>query len=104
MNGIQYNFGDIPPIPKINELIDAVLSRTQSKTPTVVHPGYKITRIRRFYMRKVKFTESTIVEKLDELLKGFPKLDDIHPFYADLINILYDNKKSNRRFRKCKIF
>ena len=41
-------------------------------------------------MRKVRFTEDTIVEKLDGILKGFPKLDDIHPFYADMINILYD--------------
>ena len=90
MNSIQYNFKNIPIIPKANELIDTVLSRTQSKTPTVTHPGYKITRIRKFYMRKVRFTEDTIVEKLDGILKGFPKLDDIHPFYADMINILYD--------------
>ena len=90
MNSIQYNFKNIPIIPKVNELIDTILSRTQSKTPTVTHPGYKITRIRKFYMRKVRFTEDTIVEKLDGILKGFPKLDDIHPFYADMINILYD--------------
>ena len=90
MNSIQYNFKNIPIIPKVNELIDTILSRTQSKTPTVTHPGYKITRIRKFYMRKVRFTEDTIVEKLDGIIKGFPKLDDIHPFYADMINILYD--------------
>jgi nucleolar GTP-binding protein len=41
-------------------------------------------------MRKVRFTEDTIVEKLDGIVKNFPKLDDIHPFYADMINILYD--------------
>ena len=90
MNSIQYNFKNIPIIQKVNELIDTILSRTQSKTPTVTHPGYKITRIRKFYMRKVRFTEDTIVEKLDGILKSFPKLDDIHPFYADMINILYD--------------
>ena len=90
MNSIQYNFKSIPIIPKVNELIDTILSRTQTKTPTVTHPGYKITRIRKFYMRKVRFTEDTIVEKLDGIIKGFPKLDDIHPFYADMINILYD--------------
>ena len=41
-------------------MIDIVLTRTQRKTPTVIHPGYKITRIRNFYMRKVKFTQQTI--------------------------------------------
>lgn len=71
-------------------MIDIILTRTQRKTPTVIHPGYKITRIRAFYMRKVKFTQQTIDEKLGAMLQDFPRLDDIHPFYADLMNILYD--------------
>ena len=41
-------------------------------------------------MRKVKFTCSNFTEKLAEILLEFPKLEDIHPFYADLINVLYD--------------
>ncbi len=41
-------------------------------------------------MRKVKFTEQSISEKLGAILADFPRLDDIHPFYADLMNILYD--------------
>ena len=90
MSTIQYNFKSIPIIPNANNLIDIILSRTQTKTPTVTHPGYKITRIRKFYMRKVRFTYSTIQEKLDGIIKNFPKLDEIHPFYSDLINILYD--------------
>jgi nucleolar GTP-binding protein len=71
-------------------MVDIVLTRTQRKTPTVIHPGYKITRIRSFYMRKVKFTQQTIDEKLGAMLQDFPRLDDVHPFYADLMNILYD--------------
>jgi hypothetical protein len=31
-----------------------------------------------------------VVEKVDSIISNFPKLDDIHPFYGDLINILYD--------------
>jgi len=87
---VVYNFKKIQPIPSANEFIDIVLTRTQRKTPTVIHPGYKITRIRAFYMRKVKFTEQTINEKLGAILADFPRLDDIHPFYGDLMNILYD--------------
>ncbi len=41
-------------------------------------------------MRKVKFTQQTIDEKLGAMLQDFPRLDDIHPFYADLMNVLYD--------------
>lgn len=87
---VVYNFKKIAPIPNVTEMIDIVLTRTQRKTPTVIHPGYKITRIRAFYMRKVKFTQQTIEEKLGAILQEFPRLDDIHPFYADLMNILYD--------------
>lgn len=70
--------------------MDIILTRTQRKTPTVIHPGYKISRIRSFYARKVKFTQQTIEEKLMQMLQDFPRLDDIHPFYADLMNVLYD--------------
>jgi nucleolar GTP-binding protein len=89
-SAIQYNFKSIPIVPTGNELIDIILSKTQRKTPTVVHPQYNIQRIRKFYMRKVKFTNQSVAEKLQSILEGFPKLDDIHPFYSDLINILYD--------------
>eukprot|EP01038_Epipyxis_sp_PR26KG_P009565 gene9565-12883_t len=87
---VVYNFKKITPIPNAADMIDIVLTRTQRKTPTVIHPGYKISRIRSFYMRKVKFTQQTIDEKLGAILQDFPRLDDIHPFYADLMNILYD--------------
>ena len=29
-------------------------------------------------------------EKVTRILEDFPRLDDIHPFYADLCNVLYD--------------
>eukprot|EP00559_Dactyliosolen_fragilissimus_P005324 CAMPEP_0184863056 /NCGR_PEP_ID=MMETSP0580-20130426/8771_1 /TAXON_ID=1118495 /ORGANISM="Dactyliosolen fragilissimus" /LENGTH=700 /DNA_ID=CAMNT_0027361117 /DNA_START=105 /DNA_END=2207 /DNA_ORIENTATION=- len=77
-------------IPASTDLIDIVLTRTQRKTPTVVHPGYKINRIRSFYMRKIKFTQQTISERLTAILTDFPRLNDIHPFYSDLCNTLYD--------------
>ncbi|KAJ2662133.1 Nucleolar GTP-binding protein 1 [Coemansia sp. RSA 1200] len=85
-----YNFKRIAPVPDANDFLDIVLSKTQRKTPTVVHPGYKITRIRQFYMRKVKFTQESFDEKLRAILEEFPVLDNVHPFYADLMNVLYD--------------
>lgn len=86
----MYKFKEIQTIPPAKQLVDIVLSKTNRKTPTVVHPGYKITRIRNFYMRKVKFCQSTYAEKFGKILEDFPKIDDIHPFYADLCNVLYD--------------
>eukprot|EP00743_Colponemidia_sp_Colp-15_P002749 GILK01002976.1.p1 GENE.GILK01002976.1~~GILK01002976.1.p1 ORF type:complete len:630 (-),score=140.07 GILK01002976.1:137-2026(-) len=87
---VVYNFKKIQIVPPASEFIDIILSKTQRKTPTVVHPGYKISRIRNFYMRKVKYTQTNYHEKLTQILEDFPRLDDIHPFYADLMNVLYD--------------
>ena len=55
-----------------------------------MHPEYSITRIRGFYMRKFKFTQTSYDEKFSDILQDFPKTDDIHPFYSALINFLYD--------------
>ncbi|KAL7746503.1 Nucleolar GTP-binding protein 1 [Sorochytrium milnesiophthora] len=85
-----YNFKKIAVVPTANDFIDIILSKTQRKTPTVVHPNYSIGRIRSFYMRKVKFSQDAFNEKLEAMLSEFPKLDDIHPFYSDLMNVLYD--------------
>lgn len=85
-----YNFKQIRVVPPAKEFIDAVLSRTQRQTPTVCHKRWKVSRIRQFYMRKVKHTQTTWHEALSKILEDFPKVDDIHPFYADLLNVLYD--------------
>ena len=41
-------------------------------------------------MRKVKYTQSNWHDRLTTILEDFPKVDDIHPFYGDLMNVLYD--------------
>ncbi len=70
-----YNFKKIQVVPSSSDFIDIVLSKTQRKTPTVVHKHYQISRIRSFYMRKVKYTQENFDEKLSQILSDFPKLD-----------------------------
>ena len=81
---------DIAPVPTSQEFLDIVLSRTQRRLPTQIRAGFKITRIRAFYIRKVKYTSETFTEKLSAILTGFPVLGEIHPFHKDLLNTLYD--------------
>ncbi|WEL38634.1 nucleolar GTP-binding protein [Encephalitozoon hellem] len=87
---MKANFGHITPVPLNMELIDTSLNKTQRKTPTVVHPQYNIIKIRMFYMRKVKHAGNEFASRLGTILTDFPRIEDIHPFYADLINVLYD--------------
>ena len=83
----------IAPVPTASDFLDIVLSKTQRKTPTVclsanvsicwrnlslrqvIHKNFKISRIRNFYMRKVKFTQDSFDEKLSAILDEFPMLD-----------------------------
>lgn len=71
----QYNFKNIVPVPSMKDFIDIILSRTQRKTPTVVHRHFKISRIRTFYMRKVKFTQQSFHDKIKLILDDFPKIE-----------------------------
>ncbi|SCU94796.1 LANO_0E08174g1_1 [Lachancea nothofagi CBS 11611] len=87
---MQLSWKDIPTVSTANDLLDIVLNRTQRKTPTVIRPGFKITRIRAFYMRKVKYTAEGFEEKFEHLLKGFPNINDVHPFHRDLMDTLYE--------------
>lgn len=70
-----YNFKKIEPVPTASDFVDIILSKTQRKTPTVIHKNYNIGRIRQFYMRKVKFTQENFEEKFKNILDEFPKLE-----------------------------
>ncbi|KAM1857428.1 hypothetical protein ACFX14_007538 [Malus domestica] len=87
---VQHNFKKMTVVPNGKDFIDIILSRTQRQTPTVVHKGYAISRLRQFYMRKVKYTQQNFHEKLSTIIDEFPRLDDIHPFYGDLLHVLYN--------------
>ncbi|KAK7272650.1 hypothetical protein RJT34_29385 [Clitoria ternatea] len=87
---VQHNFKSITVVPNGKDLIDIILSRTQRQTPTVVHRGNAIATIRTFYIRKVKFTQENFCEKLSTMIGQFPRLDGIHPFYGDLLHVLYN--------------
>lgn len=64
--------------------------RSQRRLPTQIRAGFKISRIRAFYTRKVKYTSETFTERLSATIDAFPRLQDIHPFHRDLLNTLYD--------------
>ena len=87
---MQLTWKDIPVVPNQTEFTDVILNRTQRKTPTVIRPGFKVQRIRQFYMRKVRFTGDGFVEKLQEIVDSFPRINDLHPFHRDLLDTLYE--------------
>lgn len=95
---VLYNFKKIQVVPNGPDFIDIVLTRTQRKTPTVVHKGYPITTIRKFYMRKVKFTQQTISDKFQQILTDFPILDVCYISTRFIYFLLYIFKINNLKF------
>jgi nucleolar GTP-binding protein len=94
-------------IPSSKNFIDVVLSQTQRKTPTVIHKNYAIQRVREFYIRKVKFFQQNCESKLVKILQDFPQINQLHPFFNDLLHILIDKnnyKLSLNKILKTKFF
>ncbi|ERS98180.1 nucleolar GTP-binding protein [Sporothrix schenckii 1099-18] len=87
---MRTSWKDIPPVPTQEEFVDIILSSTQRRLPTQIRAGFKISRIRAFYTRKVKFTAEAFAEKLTSIITTFPRLADLHPFHSSLFNVLYD--------------
>ncbi|KAJ9095276.1 hypothetical protein QFC21_005642 [Naganishia friedmannii] len=85
-------FKAIAPVPSASDFVDIALSSTQRKLPTVIHKNFKISRIRNFYMRKVKYCANTIDERIGKILTEFPILENLHPFLMHFLNILYDKE------------
>lgn len=82
-------------IPDAKEVIDLILSKTQRKTPSVVHRQFSIQKVRQFYLKKIKFLENNFKFIIEKILKNFPLIDQLHPFFCDLLNIFFnrDNYK-----------
>ena len=73
-------------------IIDRVLSSTQRKTPTVVHKRFSVERIRKFYIRKVKFVQQNFNDYILEIVSMFPSIDYVHPFFRDLLNLMFQRQ------------
>ena len=57
----------------------------------LVHVNVKCSRLLFLCLfPQVKYTQQNYHDKLTTIITEFPKLEDIHPFYADLMNVLYD--------------
>lgn len=90
---MQYDFKNVRPVPSVQSLVGLILSKTQRKTPKIVHSQYNISRLRVFYIEKVTIAAKDLWMKLNNISTDFAKLDDLHPFYADFIHNLYDGDR-----------
>ncbi|CAH2053943.1 unnamed protein product [Thlaspi arvense] len=87
---MQSDFKYINVVPIGNEFVDPILSRVHPNFPG---KGFNIIRLRRFYTRTVKKTHLSFLDKLSTILDDFPRLDDIHPLFSDLLRLVFDRDR-----------
>ena len=90
---VLYNFKTIQIVPTGKDFIDIVLSKTQRQTPTVVHNGWAITRIRQFYMRKVSLLLFTLPQERAAMNGSF----NLGTFLADSTAAWMPCRSNSRR-------
>ena len=106
------NFKAIPAVPSANALVDAALadatSNSDGETPIQVgevdaepepepelEPEAEETglqHVRVMCANKVKAIGQALDSKLGGILESFPDPETMHPFYGDLMNVLYSRE------------
>ncbi|EAL64076.1 hypothetical protein DDB_G0286641 [Dictyostelium discoideum AX4] len=79
-----YSFKNIQIVTTSKELVDIVSLKIQNNFQT--DKQNSISHIRSTYMKKVKCASQFYNEKLNQIVIDFPFLENIHPFYKDILN------------------
>nr|UXY86894.1 nucleolar G-protein [Cryptomonas paramecium] len=73
-----------------NDIINTILSKTQKKTPTIIHKHFSIQRIRKFYIKKISFAYYNFYNYICNLIQKFPVMNEIDLFFKNIFNLLFN--------------
>ncbi|MEM0139886.1 MAG: GTPase [Ferroplasma sp.] len=84
-------FDYIPTVLRSQEIID----KSFHKASNIVEPYFpkKETKIRKEITDRIATIESISTGHLDKLIKKFPTIETLHPFYYELIDLMFDVNK-----------
>ena len=88
---LGYMFDYIPTVLRSQEIID----KSFHKASNIVEPYYpkKETKIRKEVTDRISTIESISTGHLDKIIRKFPTIETLHPFYFDLIDLMFDVDK-----------
>ncbi len=81
-------FNRIPTVLRSQEIIDKAFGKA-SKVEEPYQPTMEL-RIRKEIQDRISIIENTTVLYLKKLVKRFPSNDRLHPYYRDLLDMLFD--------------
>jgi nucleolar GTP-binding protein len=84
-------FDYIPTVLRSQEIID----KSFHKASNIVEPYFpkKETKIRKEVTDRISTIESISTGHLDKIIRKFPTIETLHPFYFDLIDLMFDVDK-----------
>ena len=80
-------FSKIGSVPLADELIDIAFGRASKVMAVLPRALPPLTKARRREVARMKEAGQTFVEKLTKIVKEFPILNEIHPFYYELVDV-----------------
>jgi nucleolar GTP-binding protein len=85
---LGYMFDYIPTVLRSQEIID----KSFHKASNIVEPYFpkKETKIRKEVTDRISTIESISTGHLDKIIRKFPTIETLHPFYYDLIDLMFD--------------
>ena len=88
MLGLKQPFSDVRPVPTVEEVVDKAFRRARRgcQTPPKTLPPHVRVRIRE--QSRVRIAAQVMASALDRILRDFPRVDSVHPFYRELADVL----------------
>ena len=80
-------FSDVGYVPSADELIDIAFGRA-SRRVARVPKGPVGVRVKAKERDRVRIAGQVLMDKLKDIIARFPKLDQVHPFYRELADVL----------------
>ena len=87
MTSNEQPFAEIVEIPNVEELIDLAFRRASKAEVTFPKKSAPIDKARIREKARVSIVYQVISSRLGKLLRSFPSLEKIHPFYRELVEI-----------------
>jgi nucleolar GTP-binding protein len=84
----MHPFSKIKKIHRSEELLDIVFHRASRLSLDVPQRASPIAKARKREIARVMFISDNLADYLEGMVKGFPNLDEVHPFYRELADIL----------------
>jgi nucleolar GTP-binding protein len=80
-------FAKVPKVPLGQEVLDTCFRRASKTKPKVSKRADKLIRVKSTEIAKLDSASSLISEQLSSVVKSFPSLDSIDPFYKEIAEI-----------------